>query len=141
MNKEEIKVCRGCGHIAGDNLGITALACCPDSNFIPLREFISELWKDAYNSGSDNRKQKQTIDNLTKEVEFKNGMIKEAETNALIKFNQLEALEIEVEGLKADLKLVREDSLKSEKNKANIVFKYTNKNTKLKEQLKESKKI
>lgn len=38
----EAEICTGCGHVKGDSLGPTALACCPDSRYLPLRQYISE---------------------------------------------------------------------------------------------------
>lgn len=37
-------VCTGCGHIQGDDLGPTAMACCPDSRYVTIRQFIDE-WR------------------------------------------------------------------------------------------------
>lgn len=45
----EMTVCRGCGHLSVDEITAPALACCPDSDYIPIRQFIKELWHKAYN--------------------------------------------------------------------------------------------
>jgi hypothetical protein len=33
---ENIKVCTGCGHLNIEDLGPTAMACCPDSKYVPI---------------------------------------------------------------------------------------------------------
>lgn len=40
---KDIKVCIGCGHIEGDDIG-EALSCCPENNHLPLRDFIKR-WR------------------------------------------------------------------------------------------------
>ena len=37
---DELKVCTGCGHRSDVPLHETALACCPDSSYIPLNEYL-----------------------------------------------------------------------------------------------------
>lgn len=41
------KICTGCGHIEGQPLGENAVACCPDANFIPLQNWITETFNKA----------------------------------------------------------------------------------------------
>jgi len=38
-----LQICAGCGHISTDEITPPALSCCPDSNWLPLRDFI-EQW-------------------------------------------------------------------------------------------------
>lgn len=40
--EKSVNVCSGCGHVEGDDLGETAMACCPDNRHIPIRQFIDE---------------------------------------------------------------------------------------------------
>ena len=37
---DQEKVCMGCGHLESDPVQKPAMACCPDSNYIPLREYL-----------------------------------------------------------------------------------------------------
>lgn len=45
VDPNHVRVCTGCGHIESDELPDTAIACCPDSDHVPLREFINK-WRD-----------------------------------------------------------------------------------------------
>jgi hypothetical protein len=38
LDKE--KVCKGCGHLKSDGIKPLHLGCCPDGNYIPLREYL-----------------------------------------------------------------------------------------------------
>lgn len=35
------EICVGCGHLQGDPFKTSATACCPDSEYVPLRDYIS----------------------------------------------------------------------------------------------------
>jgi hypothetical protein len=38
--EEELKICTGCGHKSTEPIKLPALGCCPDSNYIPLDEYL-----------------------------------------------------------------------------------------------------
>lgn len=38
--KTEDSVCIGCGHLKSDPIGKLRKTCCPDSDYIPLREYL-----------------------------------------------------------------------------------------------------
>lgn len=35
-----VRVCKGCGHLSTTKIEPPAFACCPDSNYVPLQEWI-----------------------------------------------------------------------------------------------------
>ena len=39
---DSIKVCKGCGHRSDVEIGETYLACCPDSSYVSLDEYLKK---------------------------------------------------------------------------------------------------
>lgn len=46
-----VTVCKGCGHLSTTPIKPPALGCCPDSNYIPLQEWIDSAFKRPLKTG------------------------------------------------------------------------------------------
>ena len=36
---KNLKICSGCGHLSWNKISDTAIACCPDNNYIPVQDY------------------------------------------------------------------------------------------------------
>ncbi len=42
ISSYELTVCTGCGRLSCDEIGRSYLACCPDNNYIPIRDYFNK---------------------------------------------------------------------------------------------------
>ena len=45
LETDEIKVCLGCGHTSNIPIKKPCIACCPDSNYVPVKKLWYDSWQ------------------------------------------------------------------------------------------------